>query len=304
MKKVNSTKISTLISELENKVNFRYIGDSEISIEYVSSLDESTEECLTWVSIKKASELSINDVKAAVLVVPDSIEKHVEVLKGNLIITNNPRLAFALLANSLLKSEVHGGIHNSAVVNKEAIISTNVTIGPGAVIGKCTIGNNVRIGANCYIHDSSIVGDNVVIGPCSVIGGPGFGYEKDQLGDWILFPHIGGVIIGNNVDIGANTCIDRGALGNTVLKDGCKVDNLVHIAHNVVIGENALVIAHAMVAGSVNVGKNSWVAPGALIKNGLQLGENSIIGLGAVVVKNVPDNETWIGNPAKALIKK
>jgi UDP-3-O-[3-hydroxymyristoyl] glucosamine N-acyltransferase len=118
-----------------------------------------------------------------------------------------------------------------------------------------------------------------------------------------LIPHIGNVVIEEGVEIGNCTCIDKAVLGSTILRKNCKIDNLVHIAHGVEIGENALIIAHAMVAGSVHVGKNSWIAPGALIINQVSVGENTTVGLGAVVIKDVADNQTVVGNPARNILK-
>lgn len=129
----------------------------------------------------------------------------------------------------------------------------------------------------------------------------GFGYEKNEQGDYEVLPHIGNVIIKDNVEIGNNNCIDRAVLGSTILHKNVKVDNLVHIAHGVVIDENSLIIAHAMIGGSTEIGKNVWVSPGALIINKLKVEDNSLIGMGAVVVRKVDKNTVVAGNPAKYL---
>jgi UDP-3-O-[3-hydroxymyristoyl] glucosamine N-acyltransferase len=112
------------------------------------------------------------------------------------------------------------------------------------------------------------------------------------------------VEIGNGVEIGANTCIDRGTLGNTVIGDGTKIDNLVHIAHNVRIGKHCLVIAHAMIGGSCVIGDHAWIAPNAGIIQKKHIGEHATVGLGAVVLEDVPPNETWTGVPAKKIEQK
>tara|TARA_Y100000034_G_scaffold122190_1_gene167351 strand:+ start:57 stop:800 length:744 start_codon:yes stop_codon:yes gene_type:complete len=153
---------------------------------------------------------------------------------------------------------------------------------------KCVItkGKNVQIGENCSI------------------GNDGFQYIKDPMGDLIKFPHFGNVIIEDNVEIANNVCIDRGALSNTIIHKGAKIDNLVHIAHNVEIGENTMVIALAMVAGSVKIGKNCWISPSSCIKNKITIGDNVLIGMGAVVIKDVESNSVMIGNPAKLLRKQ
>ena len=117
------------------------------------------------------------------------------------------------------------------------------------------------------------------------------------------FPHIGGVVIEDDVEIGANACIDKGTLGDTIIRKGSKLDNFVHIAHNVTIGQHTAVIAHAMIGGSTVIGNYSWIAPSVVIRDGLNIGNNVLVGLGAVVTKNIPDNETWAGIPAMHLDK-
>ena len=136
-----------------------------------------------------------------------------------------------------------------------------------------------------------------------MIGGAGFGFERDDNGNRLRFPQIGGVRIGNHVDIGGNTCIDRGALSDTILEDYAKVDNLCHIAHNAHIGKNAVVVACAEVSGSCAIGDDTWVGPNTCIRDQRTIGSNTLIGMGAVVVKHVGDNEVWAGNPAKKMIK-
>ncbi len=304
MKQIPLMSVLELETALLNKINFEISGNRSATVNNIADLSDCNENSLIWISEKKTKVIQFNEIVASIIFVPTTIKSEIDVdSKSCFVISDNPRLAFALVVNDVLKVKKYEGIHPTAVIHPDAEIAANVTIGAFTVIGIAVINEFTRISTNCYIHDNTQIGKNVCISGGTIIGGPGFGYEKDESGEWVLFPHIGGVIIEDNVDIGGNTCIDRGALGNTVLKKGCKVDNLVHIAHNATIEENSLVIAHAMVAGSVKVGKNTWVAPGALIKNGLDIGDNVFIGLGAVVIKNIPDNETWIGNPAKPLIK-
>ncbi|MDX9907755.1 MAG: UDP-3-O-(3-hydroxymyristoyl)glucosamine N-acyltransferase, partial [Bacteroidales bacterium] len=127
------------------------------------------------------------------------------------------------------------------------------------------------------------------------------GYQRNSYNKLEKFPHIGGVIIEDDVEIGANTCIDRGTLGNTVIKKGAKVDNLVHVAHNVTIGNHAAIIANTMIGGSTVIEDYAWIAPSVSLMNGLSVGKGATAGLGAVVTKNIPDNETWAGNPARPM---
>lgn len=138
----------------------------------------------------------------------------------------------------------------------------------------------------------------------TTIGGDGFGYEWD--GEKLIkFPHRGDVIIGNDVEIGANTCIDRATLEGeaTEIGDGTKIDNLVHIAHNVKIGKHCLIVAGSVIGGSVTIGDRCYIGIGAMIKNKVKIGNDVTVGMGAVVLQDIPDGETWVGNPAKRLDK-
>jgi UDP-3-O-[3-hydroxymyristoyl] glucosamine N-acyltransferase len=155
--------------------------------------------------------------------------------------------------------------------------------------------------------DEPVVGRDLVIHPsvrigagCS-IGLHGFGYAKAPDGSWLRFPHVGRVVIEEGVEIGSNVCIDRGSLTDTRICSGVKIDNHVHIAHNVIIGRNTLVIAHAMIGGSVTIGESCWIAPGALIKNKVTIGDGATVGLGAVVLHDVDPGVTVVGNPAMPL---
>jgi UDP-3-O-[3-hydroxymyristoyl] glucosamine N-acyltransferase len=155
---------------------------------------------------------------------------------------------------------------------------------------------------NVYpVFDHTIIGNNVIIQHNNTIGSDGFGYSKNENGELERFPHIGGVIIEDFVEIGSNTCIDKGTLGNTVIKKGTKIDNLVHIAHNVEIGENCYIVANAMIGGSTKIARNTWVSPSTSLRDGIEIGEGSTLGMGAVLVKNQPAKSVWAGNPAKDL---
>jgi UDP-3-O-[3-hydroxymyristoyl] glucosamine N-acyltransferase len=151
-------------------------------------------------------------------------------------------------------------------------------IHPTAVIGKCVT-----------------LGEDVSIGACSVIGSAGFGVSRMRDGQLRQFPQIGGVIIEDGVTIKANVCVDRGALGDTVIGEGSRIDNLCHIAHNCKIGRNVSIVASSMIAGSVTIGDNSWIAPNASILNGIKIGKNCVVGMGSVVLSDVPDGMTVKG---------
>lgn len=220
----------------------------------------------------------------------------------NYIIVSNPRSYFReLVVNFFYKGPKHHGISPLANIHPSVKIGTNTSIGNYVTIEEnCVIGDNTFIGHNTVLLEGTKIGNHVVIGSNNTIGGNGFGYEKDETGAYQLMPHIGSVWIEDYVEIGNNTCIDRGVLGATHIKKNAKIDNLVHIAHGVVVGENSLIIANAMIGGSTIIGDNVWVAPSASLINKITIGNNSLVGMGAVVVKNVEEDKVVMGNPAKS----
>ena len=169
-------------------------------------------------------------------------------------------------------------MHELASVHTSAIIFPGVYIGP-----------NVRIGEGC------------IIGPNTCIGQPGFGYNTLEDGTREYRDHSQGVLLERDVHVGANTCIDQGRHRTTEIGAGTRIDNLVHIAHNVIIGKRCLIIAHTMLGGSVTIGDDAHIAPGSLIRDWRNVGPNATSGLGAVVVKDIPAGETHAGNPAHNL---
>lgn len=173
---------------------------------------------------------------------------------------------------------------------------------PGAHIDPAAdVHPSVRLSPNVWIGPHVTIGRDCVIGPGSVIGWDGFGYEKGPQGGWVEKPQTHGVVIERNVHIGGNVCIDRGSYRDTRIGIGTRIDNLVHIAHNVQIGWDCLVIAQAELSGSVKVGAGCWIGPSACVREHLSIGDGALVGIGAVVVKDVPAGETWAGNPARRL---
>ena len=218
-----------------------------------------------------------------------------------LIKVDNPRLAFVRIVSEFFVAKPKSSIHPTAVIHPKAEIGENVTIGAQCYVGQAVVGTNTVLSEGVIVLDGTKIGKSVKVAPGTVIGGDGFGYERNEHGELEKFPHIGGVVIEDFVEIGCNTCIDRGSLADTRIRARAKIDNLVHIAHNVEIGEDAAVIALSIIGGSVRIGSRAWVAPSAVIRNQVIIGENATVGLGAVVTKNVDANATVLGNPAKNL---
>lgn len=152
-------------------------------------------------------------------------------------------------------------------------------------------------------YPSNDIPPRTCIHPTAVIGKPGFGFVRDEIQELIQMPHAGNVVIETDVFVGAHTCIDRAVVGSTIIGEGTKIDNLVHVAHGAKVGKHCLIVAGAVLGGSCEIGDYSYIGMGALIKNKIKVGKNCTIGMGAVVTKDVPDGETWVGNPARKLEK-
>ena len=274
-------------------VNFSKVGSTE-------NIDEDT---LDWInsSAKNKAELLKNS-KAKTIICDRSITVPKNTTNDKCIIqVDEPKLVFSRLVNALFVKNIDRGIHKTAYLSDRAKIGENVTIGAFSYIGDAKIGDNTIISDNCSIKDGVEIGMNVYIDSNTVIGSEGFGYIKNELGQFEKFPHVYGVIIEDEVEIGANTTIDRGSLKPTVIGYGVKIDNLVHIAHNVHIGKNSAIIANAMIAGSTKIGENCWIAPSSSILEHINIGNNVTVGVGAIVTKDIPDNEVWTGSPARPI---
>lgn len=214
-----------------------------------------------------------------------------------IIISEDPRWEYYTLYNYLsliIKENFPSKISSSSKIHSTAFIAQNNVI----------IGANTIIYPNVTILEDVIIGENCIIKPGAVIGTDGFEQKVTGKGIVSVF-HDGKVIIGKNVLVGGNCCIDKGfSFKDTIIEDDVKMDNLVHIAHCVHVKKGAFLIANAMIGGSTQVGERAWIAPSASLKDRISIGKDTLVGMGAVVTKNIPDSEIWAGNPAKLLMKK
>lgn len=151
------------------------------------------------------------------------------------------------------------------------------------------------LAAYSFLPNENDISPTATIGQNTIIGGPGFGYEREDDGKLFRVPHLGNVVIEDRVEIGSNTCIDRGVTGSTVIGEGTKIDNLVHVAHNVRIGKNCLIVAGSTIGGSCEIGDNVFIGINASIKQKVKIGSGAVIGMAAIVLSDVPDGLTVYG---------
>jgi len=187
----------------------------------------------------------------------------------------------------LLTDVQDGYVHSKALIHRAAIIESGARIGSGSIIGP-----------NSNIKSNVILGKNVKVGVSTVIGSDGFSYEADESGKLVNFPHLGGVLIKDNVHIGNLYSISRGVLGDTCIQDEVKVGDQVYIARGTFVGINSMIMSGVRLNGRVSVGESCWIGTGALIREGCVIGGKTTIGMGSVVVNNILENSVAFGNPA------
>lgn len=244
-------------------------------------------------SLSFSKTLVDNDLECTILIA-DNVELPKNSTKCTYIPCKNPRLAF-IQALDYLDTNI-GFKH----LDFDSQVHPTVKIGQNVIIERgCKIAENVVIEHNVVIHKGTTIGKNSRIRANSSIGGDGFGFERLADGTPLRFTHLGGVEIGENVELGSLNSVARGTLSNTIIKNYVKTDNLVHIAHNCVIGEGVFITACAEFSGGVTVGKNAWIGPNSSIMQKISIGENALVGLGSVVTKSIEDNHIYAGNPAK-----
>lgn len=270
------------------------------SITYIDNLADVAnvnETTLDWINPAKDNKQAIAErSKAKVLLVDEGIKT----IDGKLLlVVANPKVCLAQIGNHFFADRYTPGIHPTAIVDPEAKIGENVYIGPYCVIGKATIGDGTIIESNVRIYDCVVMGKNCNVKNGAVLGGAGFGFEKDADGNRFRFPQIGSLIMGDDVEVGGNTCIDRGALSDTIIGNHTKINNLCHIAHNNIIGENVEITGCVNVSGGNVIEDNVWLAPNSSLVGYIHIGKGATLGMGAVAVKDIPAGEVWVGNPAK-----
>jgi UDP-3-O-[3-hydroxymyristoyl] glucosamine N-acyltransferase len=271
-------------SELARELDLEFTGCENFVIKAVAKLDTVNDNCISFSSNDEASEFNV------VLISYKSNENKTQ------IVSENPRLDFIRCLEWLENNIGYKTKSSLSIIHPTVTLGNNVTIEDGVSIGAHT-----SIEHNVVIHKGTIIGDRVIVRSNSVIGAQGFGFEKEPEGKWIRFTHLGAVIIGDDVEIGALNSVCAGTLSNTIISSGVKTDNLVHIAHNCIIGKNSIITACAELSGGVVVEDNVWIGPNSSIMQKIRIGKNSLIGLGSTVTKSVESNTIVAGSPAKKI---
>ena len=297
----------------KSNIKYTFIGNEKDTIAGFSSLFNYKENSMTFISSFYNFRDYIDkfkDNKQIKLIISNPSETVYPYFK-NVIQVKKPQRTFFLILEEFFDESMDAsdnyinGKENfkKSFVSKDAIIGNNVKIGIGCVIeGGVQIGDNTVIHHNVVIRKNTKIGKNCTIFSGTVIGERGFNPNTLEDGSRKMLRHYGGVIIEDNVHIGDNCSISKGTIDDTVIKRGVKLNALIRVAHNSVIGEHTVITMPAFICGSVVIGKNCHIAA-SVIRNQCKIGDNAILGLGSVVVVVVPDNTTVVGNPAKPIVK-
>ena len=306
------------LGELAELVSGELAGNINIEIDAVSEIQKGRAGTITFLGNPKYRKY-ISETNASAIIVSDK-----SFLKGkNGIIVQNPQLAFAKILSIFSDNRDDlAGIHPSAIIHKSAELGMEISIGAFAVIGDSvkvgnrskighhvTVGNSSRVGTNSLVYSNvniyqdCLIGDNVIIHSGTVIGSDGFGFVTENDVHHKIH-QTGSVIIGNEVEIGANCAIDRATIDKTIIGDGTKIDNLVHIAHNVKIGKGCLLAAEVGIAGSVEIGDYCVFAGHSAVAPHVKLGSRSILAAKTGVTKSLAGGKIYAGMPAREIKEK
>jgi len=286
------------LRDLAEMLGCHLLGDSSTTVTAVSSLQSATSQSLLFVEEAQHLAAALHSPAAAVIVGDFAAGNFAASAIKPLLISPQPRLAFARAAKLLRDRDQNRAIHPSAIVPTSAKIGKNVAIGPRAILGEhvklgdettigagsiigdnATIGNHCRLDTNVTIYPGATLGDRVVVQAGAVLGSEGFGYVRDsQTGHYEQFPQVGRLVIEDDVEIGANSTIDRGALDETRIRRGTKIDNLVHVGHNVHIGQDVVIAAQTGLSGSVTIEDNVIIGGQVGIADHVRIEAGAILG--------------------------
>ena len=290
------------VSELASRCGARVKGNGTVVVTQVASIKSAQSGTLVFASDLDHFSAALESNASAILA--GDFAEGIPISKPVLLV-RDPKLAFAKLAKLFVLSQRREGHHESAQVHLSAQLGERTWIGPGVVIEEdvrvgenssigantvvgagASIGRDCQIGANVTIHSATRLANRVVVQAGSVLGSTGFGYVRDEAGKYSLFPQLGGLVIEDDVEIGANCTVDRGALDATVIRRGAKLDNLVHVAHNVEIGEDVVIAAQTGISGSSRIGAGAIVGGQVGIADHVEIEAGAILGAQSGIPSN------------------
>ncbi len=306
------------LAEIAQLVQGILEGDSTITIHGVAKIEEAGSGEITFISNPRYAKYIGTTAASAVIVSKDFPKTAKPIIR-----TQNPYFSFLRVLKVFhpLVPSLAEGIHPSAIIDETTVIGANVRIGayvvidkncrigdnvglhPGVVIGaEVEIGNNTIVYANVALREQVRLGNNVIIHSGTVIGSDGFGFAQEGQ-QYYKIPQVGTVVIEDDVEIGANCTIDRATLGQTIVRKGAKLDNLIQVAHNVEIGENTVIAAQTGISGSTKIGKNVMIGGQVGFVGHIEIGDNTTIGAQSGVSKSLPPNSVYFGYPARPIMQ-
>jgi UDP-3-O-[3-hydroxymyristoyl] glucosamine N-acyltransferase len=299
------------LKELAELAGGTVIGDADLKIRKIAPVDRAAEGDLTFIANPKYLPRLRNTRASAAIVEPG-----VEAPEISLLVCRNPYLAFARIQTFLhARPAPSAGVMEGAYVHPDASLGESVTIHPGCYVGagvdigdrtilypNVVLYEGVKVGRDCILHGGVVVreecqiGNGVILQPCAIVGSDGFGFAPDGP-RYVKIPQVGKVIIEDDVEVGAASCIDRATLGVTRIGRGTKIDNLVQVAHNVVIGENTIIVSQVGISGSTEIGNHCTLGGQAGVAGHLKIGDNVMLGAKSGVSNSVTSNQVLSGVP-------
>lgn len=302
-----ATRLHDIVAALGGQLS----GSGDVVITRLAPLETAGSSELAFVAHPRYASLMEGSAAGALIVAPALAERAAQ--RGACIVSDNPYLYFARLTQWWREREprrARPAIHPSACIDPGAEIGEGVTVGPFVVVeAGARVGAGTRLAAHVTVGQDCVIGERCILHPGVVIGADGFGFAQHE-GQWVKIEQLGAVRIGNDVEIGANSCVDRGALDDTVIEDGVKLDNLVQIGHNVHVGAHTAMAGCAGVAGSARIGQRCTVGGGAVVLGHLALADDVHISAASVVTRSIhqpghysgvfplDDNASWEKNAA------
>ena len=288
-----SEKKKYTIKFISEYIDASIVGDADLEIHEIASIENAQEGSITFLSNPSYKKL-LEKTNASAVILKENIKTNT---KTTYLISSDPYLAFAKLSK-LFSNEIdfsNGFFKESTFLHDSATLGKGVKVGPNAYIGEnCKIGDHTTIYPNSTILKDVSIGQDCIIHPNSVLGSDGFGFAPEKDG-YKKIEQLGGLEIGNNVEIGAGCTIDRGAISNTIISNGVKLDNQVHIAHNVFLGSNSAIAACCAIAGSTKIGKNFKMGGLSGVLGHLQICDDVTVGAHTLITKSIKSAGNYIG---------